>query len=186
MNLKLKRNSQLRLAVVLGVILGTWSLVLGPAFAESTSPNYALNGKFTGGSGGGTSTNYEVSQGSFGMFSGVSGATSANYQIQSGDTNPTTLGTPEITGTTPGEYAWFFDDATADYSVATYEMDGDSLQYQAKQDGAMKDGPQSSENLSWVLSAADRGRHAIEIEVIDPDGTVSKQQHAYVVRRPIK
>jgi hypothetical protein len=159
---------------------------LGLAFADSSSTNYALvEDRFTGGGGNASSANYQVAETSFNPFSG-SALASTNYALEtkfgiSGGMNVAT-----VNSIAPGDYAKFFHDQSASYIMSATSQDGDTLQYRALQDSTVKAGPQAFGTLSWSLSAADIGRHAINLEAIDPQGTTLKRQQAYVVRRPAK
>jgi hypothetical protein len=70
--------------------------------------------------------------------------------------------------------------------VTAVDPDSDALEYKALQEGSAKAGPQASNALSWSLSNSDIGRRVVELQVLDPDGTVSLTKDMYVVRRPVK
>ena len=157
-----------------------------PAFADSSSANYALaEDRFTGGGGSASSSNYQVAETSFDAFSGL-GLTSTNYALdtKSGISGGADIAT--INSVTPSDFAKFYSDQSASYVVNAVSQDGDALQYRATQDSTVKVGPQSSATLSWALTSSDIGRHTISLEVIDPQGTTLKKQEVYVVRSPTK
>ena len=86
----------------------------------------------------------------------------------------------------PADYARYYTDQSASYTVSAVSPDGQALTYRAKQDGTVKAGPQNKKVLTWALGIPARGRHLLSIEVIEPDGTVAKNQSMYVMRRPVK
>ena len=156
------------------------------AWADSSSANYALvEDRFTGGAGSASSANHRVDESSFDAF-GNAAMASASYALQTkvGISGGADIAT--IHSVTPVGFAKFFHDNEASYTVGAVSQDGQALQYSAKQDSAIKSGPQSSNVLSWALGASDIGRHTMSLEVMDPDGTTLKKQEAYVVRRPVK
>lgn len=157
-----------------------------PAFADSSSANYALTeDQFVGGGGNASSANYQVPESSFDHFGGGS-ITSANYSLETKAGIAGGPGIATINAISPGDFSKLYSDQNASYVVFAVSQDGDSLQYKSKQDSTTKAGPQSSSTLSWPLATADQGRHTISFEAIDPHGTTLKKQEAYVVRRPTK
>ncbi|MFH0985802.1 MAG: hypothetical protein V1882_09765 [Candidatus Omnitrophota bacterium] len=157
----------------------------GVAFSDITSTNYQISGRFTSGNGNESSTSYQIEHSSVDTFSQVA-LSSTNYQLGSGAEAAATVNVSEIRSVSPGDHAKFYSDSTSDYTVTAFDPDNDSIQYRAKQDGTVKDGPQAGNDLSWALSDSDLGRKNIELAVVDPDGTIVKNQSAYIVRRPVK
>ena len=158
----------------------------GPAFADSSSANYVLaEDRFTGGGGSASSTNYQIKESSFNLFSNAA-MTSTNYALETkiGISGGADIAT--INSVTPGDFTKLYFDQSASFTVSATSQDGEALQYRALQDATVKAGPQSSSTLSWTLTSADIGRHTISLEAIDPQGTTLKKQEAYVVRRPTK
>ncbi|MFA5167828.1 MAG: hypothetical protein WC530_04780 [Candidatus Omnitrophota bacterium] len=155
------------------------------AFADMASTNYSIAGQFVGGSGSESSTNYQVAESALNVFSQPA-LSSSNYQLGSGAETFSATDLARISAVSPENHPVFYSDSTADYTVTAVDPDNDTLQYRARQDGTLKAGPQSSNQLSWNLSNDDPGRRNIELAVIDPDGTVVTNQSAYVVRRPVK
>ncbi len=156
------------------------------ALADSSSASYALvEDRFTGGGGDASSTNYQIKESSFEVFS--NGAmTSTNYGLETKTGISGAADIATINSITPGDLTKFYSDSNASYVVSATSQDGDSLQYSAKQDATSKVSAQSSSTLSWALATSDQGRHTMSLNVIDPQGTTLKKQEAYVVRRPTK
>jgi hypothetical protein len=160
--------------------------VFRQAQADSSSTNYSLvEERFTGGGGNISSANYQSAETSFEPFASAS-PTSTNYGFETKAGIGGALNIVAINSIAPSNFYKYYSDQTASFTVTAVDPDSDSLQYRAKQDATVKDGPQASNVLDWTLSASDLGRHTLSFEVIDPDGTVLKQQYAYVVRRPVK
>ncbi|MBI3317274.1 MAG: hypothetical protein HYZ85_04650 [Candidatus Omnitrophica bacterium] len=156
------------------------------AFADSSSASYKL--QFDANSGGSelllTSTNYKLEDGTL-DFHHRADLSSTNYAAH-GRFGISVAPVVEIQSVTPGSFSRFFTDESTSYVVTADDPDSDTLQYQAKQDAATKDGPQASSTLTWALSGSDSGRHTVSNEVIDPDGTVRVEQAMYAFRRPTK
>ncbi len=172
----------------LAVFLSSFLLAFSPGalFADSSSTNYALvEERFTGGGGAASSASYQIAESSFDSF-GNAAMTSANYALETkvGISGAANIAT--IHSVTPADLAKFFSDGNASYTISAVSQDGDSLQYAAKQDSTTKVSAQSSNSVSWALSASDQGRHTMSLQVIDPQGTTLKKQEAYIVRRPTK
>ncbi len=166
------------------LILGLCATPKG--YADSSSVNYALAAdRFTGGGGSASSTNYQIAETSLEFFAGDA-ASSTNYGVTpKAGINPAT-NIVSINSVSPTDYSRHYHDENATFTVTAVDPDSDSLQYRAKQGTTVKDGPQASNELSWALSSSDIGRHTMNLEVIDPDGTVIKPQQAYVFRSPTK
>ncbi len=157
-----------------------------PAFADMQSTNYKMaDAAFTSGGGNAQSSSYKVAE-SFLGSSGSGSLSSTNYSLQAASGISGVDRIAAIQSLSPSDYARFFSDQSASYTVTASSPDGDSLQYRAKQDGTTKVSAQSSSSLSWSLSSADLGKHSHSFDVIDPQGTVTKTQSAYVYRRPLK
>ena len=157
-----------------------------PAWADSSSANYALvEERFTGGSGDASSSNYQMKESSFEIF-GNGAMTSTNYALETKTGISGARDIATINSVTPANFAKFYHDDNASYTLGATSQDGDTLQYSAKQDSTTKVSAQSSSTLSWALGSSDVGRHAMSLHVIDPQGTTLKKQDAYVVRRPTK
>jgi uncharacterized protein YfaP (DUF2135 family) len=157
-----------------------------PVSADSSSANYTLaEDRFTGGGGSASSANYQLAETSFEGF-GNAAMTSANYALETkvGVSGAADIAT--INSVSPGNFAKFYSDSNASYTVSAVSQDGEALQYSAKQDSTTKVSAQSSNVLSWALSTSDQGRHTMGLSVIDPHGTTLKKQEAYIVRRPTK
>ena len=157
------------------------------AYADTSSTNYAVSSDHFAGGGvlSMTSADYKAEESTV-DWTTKDNLTSTNYKVDgkigiSGQHNVVLFNS-----VTPGDFAKYFTDESTSFAVSAQDPDSDSLQYQAKQDGTTKAGPQSSSTLGWALSASDRGRRALKFEIIDPDGTVSKPQSMYVYRRPVK
>lgn len=156
------------------------------AHADSSSANYALSeDRFTGGGGSASSANYQIAETSFEPFSGESLA-STNYGVAPKTGISASTNIVNINSVSPSGFSRHYTDENASFTVTAADPDSDTLEYRAKQDTAVKAGPQASNTLTWALSGSDKGRHTMNLEVIDPDGTVIKQQAAYVFRRPVK
>lgn len=155
-------------------------------FADASSTNYALvEDRFTGGGGSSSSTNYAIAETSFDTFAGGT-FTSTNYGVNSKVGIAGAAPIASITSISPVAFSKHYSDESPAFTVTAIDPDSDTLDYQVRQDGTIKDGPQNSNSLTWALSGSDIGRHTLSFEVIDPDGTVKKQQAAYVFRRPTK
>ena len=177
---------------VLGLwFLSSWLLALGSwiglAHADQQSANYRLEAEIVTGGGNGlvTSTNYKVEENTIDWFT-KSTLSSASYSLESLAGIQDVANIPVISSVEPGNYARFFTDESASFTVNAATPDGDPLTYEAKQDGTTKVGPQTSNVLSWTLGDPDKGRHALDLSVIEQHGTVTKPQAAYVFRRPVK
>ncbi len=156
------------------------------SFAQATTgTNYVLSeDRFTGGGGDATSTNYQVAESSFDIFSNTP-MVSANYAADT-KVGVGGAGLADINAVSPSDFTKLYFDQSVSYVVTAVSQDGDTLQYRASQDATVKAGPQASGTLTWTLSATDVGRHTMSLEAIDPQGTTLKKQEAYVVRRPTK
>lgn len=161
--------------------------ILFPASARSdvASTNYSISGEFSFGTGNESSANYQVADSALDVFLQVP-LSSANYQLGSRAEAFSATGLAGINSIAPSNFPKFYSDSTANYTVNATDPDNDSLQYRAKQDGTLKDGPQAGNELSWALSDNDLGRRNVELAVMDADGTVVKNQSAYIVKRPVK
>lgn len=154
--------------------------------ADPASANYQIGESyFPAAAGNAQSTNYKADEGSVDYFSKTTAA-SANYSFETEVGVSGAEKIPVINSVSPSGNAKFFSDESAAYTITAVSPDSDTLQYRAKQDGTTKAGPQTSSALSWSLGSSDLGRRAVKLEVIDPDGTVLKQQPAYIYRRPVK
>ena len=161
--------------------------VTSSAFADTSSTNYSLSSDHfaSGGALSITSSSYKVEEGTLDSFA-KDNLTSTNYKVDGKMGVAGQHNVALVSSVTPGNFAKYYTDESTSFTVTAQDPDSDTLQYQAKQDGTTKDGPQASNNLVWALSTSDRGRRALSLEVIDPDGTVSKPQAMYVYRRPVK
>ncbi len=169
-------------ALFLALYLGFLPFVL----ADGSSANYAISeDRFTGGGGSASSTNYQALETMVSTFS-AEAMSSSNYAMEPKVGISSAVNLVEINSVSPATYSRHYHDETPSFTVTAVDPDSDTLQYQVKQDTTLKDGPQSSNELSWSLSSSDIGRHTLNFEVLDPDGTVIKQQPAYVYRRPVK
>ena len=176
----LRRNGWISLLTFLFLISAL------PVYADPSSANYQLGDSyFPAGSGGGSSSSYQVGESTVDYFE-KSTASSTNYAVENKVGISGLQKIPVIQSVTPGDYARFYTDENASYAVSATTPDSDSLQYRAKEDAATKVAAQSSSTLAWTLAGGDKGRHTMSMEVIDPDGTVAKQQTAYIFRRPVK
>ncbi len=163
----------------------SWVIVAASFSPAATGANYVLSeDRFTGGSGGASSTNYQVTESSFDPFSNAPMA-STNYALET-KVGAGGAGWANINSVSPSDFTKFYSDQSASYTVSAVSQDGNALQYRATQDSTVKTGPQSSGALSWTLSNTDIGRHTMSLEAIDPNATTLKKQEAYVVRRPTK
>lgn len=157
------------------------------AFADTSSTNYRMESEHFAGGGSLslTSTNYKMEEGTI-DWTTKENLTSTGYKVEGKVGIKGTGALPTIQSVSPGDFTRFYTDQSASFTVTASSPDGDALQYQAKQDGTTKAGPQASGALSWALGASDKGRHTLMFQVIDPDGAVSQTQSDYVFRRPVK
>ena len=156
------------------------------AFTPAAGVGYNIvEGRFTGGSGDASSTNYQAVETSFDQFSGGS-VTSTNYALENKAGILGSVDVASVNSVSPSDFARLYTDQNASYTITAVSPDGDTLQYSAKQDSTTKVSPQSSSTVSWTLSSSDIGRHTMSLEVTDPQGMTLKKQEAYVVRRPTK
>ena len=176
-----------RKILVFSLLLATCILLPASAFAaDPSSVNYQIaESYFPAAAGSAQSASYKADEGTLDYFAKQT-ATSTSYSLEGKVGIGGSEKIPVISSTNPSDYARFFSDQSASYTVTASTPDSDTLQYRAKQDGTIKAGPQTSSTLAWTLGTADLGRRAHHLEVIDPDGTVVKQQAAYVLRRPVK
>lgn len=170
-------------------LLILWALFVASkaSWADLQSTNYTVQSSLPtgGGSVSVTSTNYKVEEGSIDWVTKAD-LSSANYKADSNIGIAGLLPIAVIQSTSPSDFAKFYTDQSASITVSATTPDNDPLQYQANQDGTLKAGPQASSTLSWALGVSDKGRHRIDLSVIDPDGTVTKTESMYVYRRPVK
>ncbi len=160
--------------------------VSGLYAADPSSSNYQLGDSyFPAASGSGASAAYQVAESTIDYFS-KSAASSANYSVESKVGISGLEKIPVIQSVTPGDYSRFYTDENASFEVTASTPDSDTLQYRAKEDNVTKVAAQNSNTLAWALGGADQGRRSMSMEVIDPDGTVSKTQASYIYRRPLK
>lgn len=172
--------------LTLSFFLGSLLLAPGSLLADSSSESYALaEDRFTGGGGSASSESYQIVETSFESFSGDS-LSSANYALAPKVGIDSAAHIVTINSVSPANYSRHYADENATFTVSALDPDSDHLEYRATQDGTVKAGPQASHELSWAWNESDLGRHTIRLEVIDPDGTVAKQQAAYVFRRAVK
>lgn len=168
-----------------GCASGSHALAAFAPDAGGGGSSYLLEeGRFTGGGGSATSTNYQLTESSFEGFSSTA-LSSTNYAAET-KVGVGGAGIGHINSVTPADYYKYFHDQSASYVVNATSQDGDALQYKASQDATVKVPQQSSNTLGWTLSDTDIGRHTVSLEVIDPQGTTLKKQEVYVVRRPTK
>ena len=161
-------------------------LPLNFAFADSSSVNYSLvEDRFTGGGGSASSAHYQVAETSFDSFS-RGALISTNYAEETKVGIAGAAAIVALNSISPANFSKHYTDGSASFTVTAIDPDSDALQYRVKQDSTVKAGPQTSNQLGWAFSNSDAGRHTLGFEVIDPDGTVLKQQSAYVYRRPVK
>ena len=154
--------------------------------ADPASTNFSVaESWYAAGGGNAQSTDYKVEESSIDSY-GKGSLSSTHYGLEGKVGIKGTEQIPYISSITPANYSKFFTDESASFTVAASTPDGDTLQYLAKQDSTTKDGAQSSNVLTWSLSGSDLGRHVIDIQVIDPQGTTLQKQDAYVARRPTK
>lgn len=165
--------------------LALFLLISGKASADLTSTNYKADIEMSGAASPNmTSVNYALNASVDWIHSGNLAGT--NYSV-SGNSGINSYG-PDLTiqTTVPGNYTKYFSDQSPSFTLTTVSADGDTLSYQAKQDGTLKDGPQASNVLTWAISAGDLGRRAVRLEVTDTEGTVSQDMAMFVLRRPYK
>jgi hypothetical protein len=156
------------------------------SFADLDSTNYKITqSNFSGGTENLGSTNYSVKEGILDFFT-KENITSTNYQTEGTVGIEGQNAISVVSTVTPADYARFYTDESASFTVTAVDPDSDTLEYQARQDGTIKAGPQSSNVLTWTLGSSDKGRHEILLEVLDPDGTVSAVRRTYIFRRPVK
>lgn len=159
------------------------------AFADLSSVNYAVTAdKFSGGTAPSIgSANYEIEGGSFSGFS-MPAMASSNYKID-GDVGigAAYSALPVIESISPANFSSYLDDETPSFTLSVSDPDGDALTYKAIEGAAVKDGPQSTQPLTWSLGTGAIGRQEVTFEVIDPDdGSVVQDQSYYVFRKPVK
>lgn len=172
----------------LPIIVFAAGLLLGKACfaADPSSTNYQIADSYNpAGYGSGSSASYQLAESTVDYFA-KSATTSTNYSVTGKVGVSGTEKIPVIASVTPGDYARFYTDENASYAVSASTPDSDTLQYLAKQDTTTKVAAQSSSTLAWPLSGSDQGRHTMSLQVIDPDGTVVKNQPTYIYRRPTK
>lgn len=154
--------------------------------ANPASTNYELaEGYFLSAEGNAQSAGYKIDEGRIDSFAAAA-ASSTNYRVDGRIGIRGTNSIPEITSISPVSPSKTYTDESASFTVTVNNFDGDSLQYQVKQDGVIKDGPQASSSLTWSLSGADQGAHTYLFEVIDPQGTVVQSQRGHSFRKPTK
>jgi len=164
------------------VLLLMWG---GSSFASPSSTNYGISNFIQSGGGGDTtSTNYQIKEGRIVLGETLS-LSSTNYEIEAVEVSITgRLAT--VDSVTPGDLSPIYYEDNISYTVTATDPDGDTLQYAAEQDATSKVTTQSSNVLPWTLTVTDFGRHTANLDVIDPDGTVTRQQDFFVVHTPAK
>lgn len=157
-----------------------------PVFADPSSTNYSVAESFFPAASEGevTSTNYAVVESTIDYFEKTA-TSSTNYEAEGAIGIAGSDLIPVIQNVSPSS-GRFFSDENAEFTVTAISPDNDTLEYEAKQDGTTKDGPQSSNILTWALSGSDLGRRAVTVHVSDPDGSVIQHKNEYVFRRPVK
>ena len=132
-----------------------------------------------------TSTNYKVDSGVIDDVAKTA-ATSTNYALEGkvgiDGQNPV----PVINSITPGDFARNYTDESPSFTVSATSPDSETISYEAKQDGTTKDGPQTTNPLTWALVTGDKGRRVITFNVSDATGVARKDQSLYAYRRPTK
>ena len=132
-----------------------------------------------------TSTNYAVEESAIDWASRDALA-STNYGVE-GTIGYSQSLVPIINSVSPSNLSKHYTDESPSFTVSAQDPDSDAMEYQLKMDGTVKDSWQSSNVLTHALSTSDRGRHTYTVEVRDnSDGTTSRDQFAYVFRRPVK
>lgn len=183
-----KRRAETMKRQTLFFAFSLWLAVCRGVYADSSSANYKVDSDFVSAGGEKTvnGTSYKVEESSLDNFSKDT-ATSANYKAE-GRIAPSALQAvpPDLNSITPGNFAKFFTDESASFTVSASSPEGASLQYKGREGATTKTGPQTSNLLSWLLSVSDKGRHTYNFDVIDSDATTTKPQAAYIYRRPVK
>ena len=156
-------------------------------FAEDlSSTNYKiLQPHLTGGMASASSTNYRADEGAIEPFTKVT-ATSTNYSLEGKFGIDGAFSVPVINSVTPDNLSRNYTDESPSFTVSAVSPDSQTLNYEARQDGTLKDGPQSTNVLTWALSGSDKGRRALKLTVSDPTGAAVKEQSMYAYRRPVK
>jgi len=171
--------------VIFFLALGTWHSAL--LWADASSTNFRIESEHaTGGANlSVTSTNYKAEESAVDWFT-KENLTGTNYKVDGKFGVSGVSNIAVINSVTPGDFSKFFTDESPSFTVGALDPDNDALQYQAKQDGTLKDGPRAENVLTWALGTSDKGRHTVSLDVLDPDGTVRKNQSMYAYRRPVK
>lgn len=157
------------------------------AVADTSSTHYKLHSEIPTGGGAYSisSSSYKVEESSLEWFT-KEALTSTNYKVQGKIGIQGTENLVRIDSITPGDFARFFTDSSASYTLTATSPDASALEYQAKQDGTLKDGPKATSTLTWPFSTPDKGRHKASLQVLHPKGNVAQEQALYAYRRPVK
>ncbi len=156
-------------------------------YADASSTNFALEGEYqsSGALLSAASTNYALEESAL-DFNAKDNLSSTNYALEGSVGYGQSL-VPIISSVSPGDFSKYFTDESPSFTVTATDPDSDSLEYQLKMDGTVKDAFQASNVLTFALSSSDRGRRSFAFEVRDSsDGTVSQNQSSYIFRRPIR
>lgn len=169
------------------LLLAVFSLNASLAFADAQSTNFKLESNFSsgGGAASGTSTNFKIEEGNI-DWTEKANLSSSTYKV---DSAIGTSGAPPVAviqSITPADYTRFYTDQSASFVVTAVSPDNDPLQYEAKQDGVSKAGPQPSCPLTWPFTLSDKGKHTIDLSATEQHGTVTASRKIYVMRKPVK
>ena len=162
-------------------------IVCAPAFADLSSPFYRVeSGRLRGGGAELDSALFSLEGGGVDFIQNAEMQGTQFRMETGGGPDGVQARLPRLQSAAPSDLARFFGEDGLSYTVTAQDPDGGALQYQLKQDGAVKIPFQAANILSCALTAADRGRRSFAIEVRDSDGTVSAAREAYVLRKPMK
>lgn len=158
-----------------------------PLFADTSSANYKVSEErvVSGSASLTTSTNYKVDNGTL-DYAAKTTASSNSYSLQGKIGIDGASPVPVINSVTPGDFSRKFTDESPSFTVSAVSPDSQAITYEAKQDGVLKDGPQSTNVLTWALVSGDKGRRTVTLNVSDATGITRKDQSLYAFRRPVK
>jgi len=162
-------------------------LIATPVWAGPSSTNYEVELKLSGVAGDQlSSTNYAIEDGEAPIAANVA-MTSTNYEVSEspGAGLPNARLMPRITAVVPASFARLYELEQKSFTVTANDPDSETLEYQLRLDGVVKQAYQASNVLNFTPATTDFGRGAFQIEVRDnDDGVVAYEQAGFVFHEP--
>jgi hypothetical protein len=158
--------------------------VVGLLCFFSGAPLFA-EGYFSGGGGDEIQgASYRIEEGIL-DFASRETLSSTHYNLE-GEIGSGVPAPPEIQSVEPGPLSRFFEDEIPAYAITVENPGPGNLQYQLRSDETVKAAWQASAMISYPVSSADAGRHALQFMVKNQDGSALLPDAQYIFRRPHK